>query len=125
MKAAVFGLVATLAVAGCATWETTSLPKDVKNQEISADTDPSQIQVTESDLSGRSYTRLGDLEVTVNKTTALHPNPTREQVIEKLRIDAAKLGANAVISTQISDVQISAFSWGSRKGTGTAVRLAQ
>ncbi|MDK3017443.1 hypothetical protein [Pseudodonghicola flavimaris] len=69
-------------------------------------------------------TKLGDLKVTVKKTTAFHPNPTVEQVEAKLRSDAAKMGASRVVETEISAVEISPFSWGTRTGTGIAVKPA-
>ncbi len=112
-----------LSVSACATWETSSLPSEAKKAEVPATISLSDIIVSENALPGRSYDRLGPLKVTVNKTTALHPAPTREAVIAKLQEDAAKLGGNAVIEATISETQISAFSWGTRTGTGTAVRL--
>lgn len=112
-----------LSVSACATWETSSLPQDAKRAEVPATVSVTDILVSETALPGRSYEALGDLKVTVNKTTAFHPAPTREAVIAKLQQDAAKLGGNAVINAEISDVQVSAFSWGTRTGTGTAVRL--
>lgn len=123
MKTLAFAMLATLAVSGCDTWETSSLPQDIRTTEVPANVNPGEILVTENSMSGRSLESLGDLKVTVNKTTALHPAPTREMVIEELQENAAKLGANAVIDAKISEVEISAFSWGTRTGTGTAVRL--
>lgn len=126
MRKTVFlALAAPLVMAGCATWETSNLPREVKQAPVAANVAPSQILVTEDSLSGRSFEPLADLKVTVNKTTAFHPAPTREAVIEKLRVDAAKLGADAVISVAITDVEVTPFSWGTRTGTGKAVKLAQ
>jgi len=85
---------------------------------------PSQVQVSEGDLAGQ-YTVITDLKVSVNKTTAFHPSPTREAVIVKLQEEAASVGANAVINAKISNIQVSAFSWGARTGTGTAVRVGK
>jgi len=125
IKPVLFALAASLALTACDTWETSNLPREVKKAPVAANVVPAEILITEDSLSGRSFEPLGELKVTVNKTTALHPAPTREAVIEKLRLDAAKLGANAVISVNITDVQITPLSWGTRTGTGTAVRLAQ
>ncbi|MCB1339537.1 MAG: heavy metal-binding domain-containing protein [Pseudooceanicola sp.] len=116
---------ALLAMAGCDTWETTSLPREARASEVPASVNPATIRIVEGPMPAGSYRKLADLRVTVNKTTAFHPNPTREQVIDKLRTDAAKLGADAVIDVAVSEVQISAFSWGTRTGTGTAVSLAR
>lgn len=116
-------LLAMLAVSACDTWETSTLPSDVRNTAIPATTNPADILVTEDKMTGRSFLTLGELKVTVNKTTAFHPAPTREMVIAKLQEDAAKLGANAVIGAEVTNVVVSPFSWGTRTGTGTAVQL--
>lgn len=118
-------LVATLVISGCDTWETSNLPKDLPAPAAAETTTPASVLVTSDDLAGRNYVALGDLKVSVNKTTALHPAPTEEMVKQKLQKDAAALGANAVINAKISNVQVSALSWGTRTGTGTAVRLEQ
>ncbi len=123
MIRAVFLVCAALALSACDTWATSNLPRDLPPQ-TSAPADPGSIVVTQDSMSGGSYTALGELRVSVNKTTAFHPAPTREMVIEKLREDAARLGANAVINAKVSEVRVSPLSWGTRTGTGTAVRLA-
>lgn len=71
----------------------------------------------------RAYTVVETLNVTVNKLTAFHPNPTKEAVEARLRAEAARLGANAVIEVEISEVQVSPISWGTRTGKGIAVRF--
>ena len=84
-------------------------------------TSPEQVKLTESDILDRSYKSLGDIDVTVNKTTMFHPAPTREQVNEKLREKAAALGADAVILVRYGTVGISALSYGALEGKGRAV----
>ena len=42
---------------------------------------------------------MGKIEVTVNKTTAFHPDPTKEIVDLALQEKAAAIGADAVIIT--------------------------
>jgi uncharacterized protein YbjQ (UPF0145 family) len=79
--------------------------------------------VTSGDITDRPYQKILDLKVTVNKTTAFHPNPTSEMVIEKLKAEAALVGADAVVNAKVTDVTVSAFSWGTRKGTGEAVKF--
>jgi uncharacterized protein YbjQ (UPF0145 family) len=44
-------------------------------------------------------------------------------VIEKLKAEAALVGADAVVNAKVTDVTVSAFSWGTRKGTGEAVKF--
>src|SRR5438094_2752605 len=82
-------------LAGCATWSTGSV--DRREQAVAAKpTDPARITITEGDVS-RKYTSLGDVSVTVNKTTVFNKDPTREMVNDKLKEKAAELGADAVI----------------------------
>jgi uncharacterized protein YbjQ (UPF0145 family) len=64
---------------------------------------------------------VGDISVNVNKTTIFNEDPTREKVNEKLREDAAKLGADAVILVRYGTVGIGLMSWGSLDGKGRAV----
>jgi uncharacterized protein YbjQ (UPF0145 family) len=64
---------------------------------------------------------LGDIEVTINKTTIFHPDPTREMADEKLREEAAKLGAEAVILVRYGDAGVTAASWGTLNAKGRAI----
>lgn len=82
---------------------------------------PSSVLVTKTDITDKAYDVLGDIEVTVNKTTIFHPDPTPELVDEKLREEAAELGADAVILVRYGSVGVSFFSWGSLDGRGRAV----
>jgi hypothetical protein len=81
--------------------------------------------LTEGDITDRKYTVLGDLAVTVNKLTVFNADPTREQVDAKLKSEASKLGADAVILVRYGAVGISAVSWGSLDGKGRAIKFDQ
>ncbi|MEI2746516.1 MAG: hypothetical protein V9G22_14355 [Ottowia sp.] len=100
--------------------------KDVSAQESSQSAiskkAPSQIYLTDQDVVDRPYKSLGDITVTVNKTTIFHPNPTREMVNEKLQKEASELGADAVILIRYGDGGISLMSWGSLEGKGRAIK---
>ncbi|WP_120500116.1 hypothetical protein [Roseovarius sp. EL26] len=87
-----------------------------------APTKAEDVLVTTSNSPGRPYTKITDLKVAVNKTTAFHPSPTPELVTAKLKQEAAKIGADAVINTKISKVHVGALSWGVRNGSGEAVK---
>lgn len=106
-------------LAGCATWSTSN----VDTSRPAAAVAPEAVVVTFGDITDRPYRKISDLEVAVNKTTAFHPTPTREMVIEKLRADAASIGADAVVNAKVSEVFISPLSWGTRRGTGEAVKF--
>eukprot|EP00435_Cladocopium_sp_Y103_P078295 s1_g2034.t1 len=51
-----------------------------------------QIIVTEEDITDQPYRVIGDIDVTVNKTTLFHPDPTRALVDQELREEAYKAG---------------------------------
>ena len=80
-----------------------------------------QIQIIEGDVTDKPYKSLGDVSVTVNKVTIFNADPTREMVNDRLRKEAAKLGADAVIQVRYGTVGISPLSWGSLDGKGRAI----
>jgi len=65
---------------------------------------------------------MGKIEVTVNKTTAFHPDPTKELIDLALQEKAAAIGADAVIEVIYHGPRISFASWGTMEGVGTAVQ---
>ena len=121
------GVLVLFGTTGCATWSTTSV--DTADSAPPATTAqpkrPHEVLLTESDISDRKYSSLGDINVTVNKTTVFHPNPTREMVNQKLKEEAAKLGADAVIQVRYGTVGVSFMSWGSLDGKGRAIKFDQ
>lgn len=118
-----FLLGALLLLCGCATWSTVNVenkdatPVGLKNINKCAQ----DVIVTEADIGDRKYKVLGDIDVKVNKTTIFHKDPTKEQVNEKLKEQAAKLGADAVILVRYGTVGVTGFSWGSLNGKGRAI----
>jgi hypothetical protein len=80
-----------------------------------------QIVVTENDITDRRYVSLGDLSVEVAKWNIFEKDPTREQVNQALREQAAKLGADAVVLVRYGTVNITVWSWGALGGNGRAV----
>lgn len=121
MHKTILALTAVLTLTACETWETTSLDTETKKVEVQPATADSVV-LTSAAFDESKDTKLGDLKVTVNKTTAFHPAPTVEAVEAKLREDAAKLGATRVVNVEISDVEVTPLSWGTRTGTGVAVK---
>lgn len=117
-------LMVAISLGGCATWSSGSVDTSTAdNKKALAATSAESIEVVETDVSDRKYESLGDLSVRVNKTTVFHPSPTRELVNAKLRADAAKLGADAVILVTYGTVGLSITSWGSMDGRGRAIRF--
>jgi uncharacterized protein YbjQ (UPF0145 family) len=115
---------AAISLAGCATWSTSdTTPSPVARSAPAARPArvPESILVTEKDITDRQYDSLGDISVTVNKTTIFNADPTPELVNQKLREKAAAMGADAVIQVRYGTPGISFFSWGSLDGKGRAV----
>lgn len=123
------GLVLTLAMTGCATWSTSSV--DTTGAALKTTAAPiiakasSQVMITDRDIVDRRYESLGDISVTVNKTTIFHAEPTREMVNTKLQEKAAEMGADAVILVRYGNGGISLMSWGSLEGKGRAIKITQ
>ena len=126
-KSALLGLFALSVLSGCATWATSSVDSEgsAANIVTGPPTQPANVLVTETDYADRKYVSLGDITVTVNKTTIFHDNPTKEMVNQKLREEAAKLSADAVIFVRYGTVGVSALSWGSLEGKGRAIKFSQ
>ncbi len=94
------------------------------DKQVYAATSPSAI-ITEDDLSEKKYNVIGKIKVKLSKWTALSPDPTREDANNKLREEAAKKGANAVIFVRYSGPKISLTSWGVLEANGEAVRFEE
>lgn len=114
-----------LMLSGCATWSTSNV-EGVEGIETVVTSkkkqkSPQDIVITETDISDRKYKALGDIEVTVNKTTIFNSDPTREQVNAELQKEAAKLGADAVILVRYGTTGISFMSYGALNGKGRAI----
>lgn len=115
-------LVNTIFLSGCAsTWSTAETSNLSSAAVPSVVVSPSSILIIEDDVTDRGYVSLGDISVTVNKTTLLNEDPTKETVNASLQEEAAKLGADAVIFVRYGTVGVSLFSWGSLEGRGRAI----
>lgn len=120
-------IAAALLLSGCSSYSSANVQPiaPVTDTTSSAPKLPAEIIVTSEDITDRPYTTVGELTVTVNKTTIFNADPTPALVDERLREEAAKLGADAVILARYGTVGISAFSWGSLDGRGRAVRFVE
>ncbi len=125
-------------LAGCNTWSSANVELKTKGTDMETASVPAaapaaapvqtpksaaDIILTEKDITDRKYETLADLEVTVNKTTIFHADPTKELVAEKLKEEAAKLNADAVILVRYGTVGIGLLSWGSLDGKGRAIKF--
>lgn len=124
-KIAIAGML--LALTSCATWTSSNVTRtDGPKATVSSttkQTTPESILITERDITDRRYKILGDIEVTVNKTTIFHGDPTQEKVNLELKEKAAQLGADAVIFVRYGTVGITGMSWGSLNGKGRAIKF--
>jgi hypothetical protein len=112
------------ALGACADgWATTNVSKPATAGATAsrAPTPVDQIQIIEGDVTDKPYKSLGDVSVTVNKVTIFNADPTRDMVNQRVRAEAAKLGADAVIQVRYGTVGMSALSWGSLDGKGRAI----
>ena len=125
MRKIILIIGALVMLSGCATWSTSNVKRvDHSETAVAPKTvqkSPQDVVITETDISDRKHKSLGDIEVTVNKTTIFHSDPTQEKVNEELRKEAAKLGADAVILVRYGTVGVSALSWGALNGKGRAI----
>lgn len=116
-------VASSVLVSGCATWSSGEVSNVRPATQEVKQVLPERVLLAEGDISDRPYTVLGDLSVTVNKTTVFHADPTKEMVNDKLKAEAAKLGADAVTHVRYGSVGVSMMSWGSLDGKGRAVQF--
>jgi len=113
-------------ISGCAANRSSSNVELALNaSEATTPTLASSVLVTEEDILDREYTSLGDIEVSVSKTTIFNKDPSNEMIDEELKREAAKLGADAVILVRYGTVGVSAFSWGKLDGKGRAIKFVE
>ena len=118
-----------LMLSACSSWSTSKVDTvegyQAKNISTSGESEQlnslQDIVITETNMSDRNYTVVGDIEVTVNKTFIFSKAPTRQMVNEKLRKEALKIGADAVILVRYGSVGMTGWSYGSLNGKGRAV----
>ena len=120
IRRAILAVSLAAMLSACATWSTSSVDRKDPTAAVQP-SDPARISLTEGD-SNRKYTSLGDISVTVNKTTVFNKDPTREDVNQKLKEKAAELGADAVILVRYGEGGMSLMSWGSLEGRGRAIK---
>jgi len=109
---------------GCSTWSYAGIDRpDGASAVAHEPTKPEDIKITSIDITDTKYEVIGDITATVNKTTVFHSDPTREQVNEKLKIEAAALGADAVILVRYGEGGVGLMTWGSLEGKGRAVKF--
>ncbi|MBV5277571.1 MAG: hypothetical protein J0647_00720 [Campylobacteraceae bacterium] len=115
----VMALILGLSFSGCTTW---FWNKSSNVQEIKL-TLPEKVVISELDILDRPYTVLSDILVTVNQITPLNATPTKELVNAKLKDEAVKIGADAVIYVQYKKMDSTWTRWNGMEGKGQAVKF--
>lgn len=121
----VFFALTVLALSGCATWTSGSVDTTRADMAASAKTPIEKILITDTDVVDRKYRSLGDIAVTVNKTTIFNADPTPALVNDALKQRASDMGADAVILVRYGKGGVSFMSWGSLEGKGRAIKYVQ
>ena len=112
-----------LMISACSSWSTSDVAT-VEDYQASSTSELNSLQdivITDTDMSDRNFTVAGDISVTVNKTFIFSKTPTRKMVNEKLREEALRIGADAVILVRYGSVGMTGWSYGSLNGKGRAV----
>lgn len=115
----VMALILGLSFSGCTTW---FWNKSSNVQEIKL-TLPEKVVISELDILDRPYTVLSDISVTVTQLTPLNATPTKELVNAKLKVEAVKIGADAVIYVQYKKMDSTWTRWNGMEGKGQAVKF--
>ena len=120
----IFLLVYAAIISGCATHTSFTFEEKEEYQSVvkGNEVDPAKILISTGDIEDKIYTLLGRLKVSVNKTTVFHSDPTIEQVNMKLKDEASKIGADAVINVIYDGPKITLISWGTLDGECDAVK---
>jgi hypothetical protein len=109
----VLALAAVLA-SGCATWSTdVRSPGEKRVPSIfgrslktgRTPTDPAKVALVEGDVKDKPYDAIADISIAVRNTT-FYPVPTHEMLAQRLREEAAKLGADAVVNVHYDDKKL-------------------
>ena len=83
----------------------------------------SHVIVRDDDYFERKYSPLGEVRVALTRPSPFHPNPTRDTVNQRLREEAAKLGADAVILVRYATLDGGFLGSGTFEGKGLAIKF--
>lgn len=100
----IFGRLTLLALlaslGGCVYTSATSVPKDESKVVARPAKDASTVLITEGELKDRPHKVIGMVSATARPINLVTAAPTREDANAALRLEAAKLGADAVITVR-------------------------
>lgn len=84
---------------------------------------PSQVLMYELDITDRPYTTLGEVSASVTKLNPWGADPKQSEVETKLREEAVKKGADALIYVRYTKVGVSYNRWNGIDGKAQAVKF--
>lgn len=79
------------------------------------------ISIVEGDMSGRKYVPLGKVEAYARSVNLWSSDPTRADIDEELRAQAAKIGADAIINVKYHSERQGLASRGKMTAEGLAI----
>jgi hypothetical protein len=117
------GSLAALTLSGCVVTGAAVHPSGTANVVATPAhvSNAAEVLISESDIKDRSYVAVGDISAWGRSVNLLSSNPTRADVDEALRVQAAKLGADAVILVRYRYTRTGLASRGKLTGEGRAV----
>ena len=106
-------------------FSSSNIKSKIIDKQVYNSTSPDSVIIAEGDISEKKYNVIGKISVKLSKWAGLSPDPTKEDANNKLREEAAKKGANAIIFLRYSDPKITLTSWGVLEANGEAVRFEE
>ena len=86
---------------------------------------PSQVLLYDLDITDRPYASLGEVSASVTKLNPWGEEPTQAQVEAKLKEEALKKGADALIYVRYTKVGVSYNRWNGIEGKAQAVKFTR
>lgn len=86
---------------------------------------PSGILTYDLDITDRPYSTLGEVSVSVTKLNPWGEDPTQQQAEAKLKEEAVKKGADALIFVRYTKVGVSYNRWSGIEGKAQAVKFTR
>ena len=125
------GLLVAILASGCTHRTSVSVDPTSKTeisparQNFEEKVAANDIVLTKDTLEGWKYSSLGSIFVSISKATAFNQMPNQAMIDARLRQEAFKLGADAVILVRYGQPGMSLFSWGKLEGRGRAIKFVK
>ncbi len=114
--------ILAMVVSGCAPEVLTNVDLTYAVGRAPRQTYPSQIHVLATDIA-QPYDVLGDVQVTLQQRGTFGEKPTPELAVEAMRVQAARMGAHAIILVAFGEEGMSWWSYHELRGHARAIRF--